>query len=510
MARDREREIVVTVKHAEVEVKVGSQAAVTAAFVNDATRRETIELFDEWLGRNEYVTPRLVKLLGRHLFHMLFDGDALSALTYAIDAERDRGGDNLPLRIQLAFQDHKDLARLPWEFMYWDRGSRAAPVYFGTEPLVSLCRFMELGKKRDELEIADGELRLLLVVSRPDPEQSKLHRVDETKVVEALETARSELARRDPPIAIKVEKLDVATAAALTECVRSYRPHIVHFIGHGQFKDGGGEIALVESDGVRVQWCPDERFAQYVTPNRTPAPLLVVLHMCQGAVVDFERSFRGMAPQLILRGVPAVVAMQYSIPDIDAQLFSAEFYRRLGEGLPVDAAVQSARFLMSAQTTRNARGFGTPVLYLHGIDGVIRQSKMSDGDARARDPSVPKPQSNVPSDPQANGSASSKAKPEPAAQSLDGVAERRDRPGGSTQLATAMKIQLWKVVMEEVKARNYDPQEASRAIGPITKLESLDAIRVEIEARISNGPVLEPFYELFVRMVGVFIAEKAS
>ena len=37
---------------------------------------------------------------------------------------------------------------------------------------LALCRYMELEEERADLELPEGELRILLVVSRPDPELS--------------------------------------------------------------------------------------------------------------------------------------------------------------------------------------------------------------------------------------------------------------------------------------------------------------------------------------------------
>jgi len=78
-----------------------------------------------------------------------------------------------------------------------------------------------------------------------------------------------------------------------------------------------------------------------------------------------------MAPRLVQKGVPAVIAMQYSIRDETAKLFADKFYRTLALGKPVDEAVQSARNLISIQIGPDRRDFATPVLYMRARDGVI-------------------------------------------------------------------------------------------------------------------------------------------
>jgi hypothetical protein len=76
----------------------------------------------------------------------------------------------------------------------------------------------------------------------------------------------------------------------------------------------------------------------------------------------------GMA--LSLAGVPAVVAMQYSISDPGAIAFSTTFYRALASGETVDLAVGLARReLYSARYP--AIEWAVPVLFLRSPDGRI-------------------------------------------------------------------------------------------------------------------------------------------
>jgi hypothetical protein len=78
-----------------------------------------------------------------------------------------------------------------------------------------------------------------------------------------------------------------------------------------------------------------------------------------------------MAPQLVRRGIPAVIAMRYSISDRTAILFSEEFYRPLAKGYPVDTAVSEARRAILQDIGRDKRDFGIPVLFMRAANGVI-------------------------------------------------------------------------------------------------------------------------------------------
>jgi hypothetical protein len=79
----------------------------------------------------------------------------------------------------------------------------------------------------------------------------------------------------------------------------------------------------------------------------------------------------GIAPHLVRRGIPAVIAMRYAIADSTAKLFADEFYRTLALGWPVDAAIQTTRNGISMEVGLDRRDFATPVLFMRARDGVI-------------------------------------------------------------------------------------------------------------------------------------------
>jgi CHAT domain-containing protein len=87
--------------------------------------------------------------------------------------------------------------------------------------------------------------------------------------------------------------------------------------------------------------------------------------------VSSQQVFAGIAPNVVRRGIPAVVAMQYSILDTTAKLFADEFYRTLALGWPVDAAIQTTRNAISMEVGLDKRDFATPVLYMRAKDGII-------------------------------------------------------------------------------------------------------------------------------------------
>jgi CHAT domain-containing protein len=153
---------------------------------------------------------------------------------------------------------------------------------------------------------------------------------------------------------------------AFLAAVGEYRPHLVHFMGHGQFHEqrGEGSLAFVDEHG-EADWVTDRDLAEGLRRLAEP-PRILVLHACEGARADFDENFAGVAPQLIRAGVQCVVAMQFAVTNQTATDFSREFYRRLAGHAEADRAVQSARLLIGDRVATDPRLLGIPVVYQHG------------------------------------------------------------------------------------------------------------------------------------------------
>jgi hypothetical protein len=153
-------------------------------------------------------------------------------------------------------------------------------------------------------------------------------------------------------------------------------------------------------------------------------PRLVFLHMCEGGVSQKDASslqaFSGFAPKLIHAKIPSVVAMRYPIKNESAKEFSLVFYSTLAEGGSVDEGVQEGRRKLDLY--RRSRLFGTPVLYMHSVDGLVLPRKVPPQTQTAGSPGTT-PSSRVLPDKAAEQQAAD-AGPEPASPAiLDQVIE---------------------------------------------------------------------------------------
>ena len=111
----------------------------------------------------------------------------------------------------------------------------------------------------------------------------------------------------------------------------------------------------------------------------------MLLNACEGARASLNDPFSGAAQSLVLKGIPAVIAMQFEVSDEAAIALASGFYAALADDYPVDAALTEARKAVFAAGC--AVEWGTPVLYLRAADGRIFDVKRTE--AQKVEPAAP-------------------------------------------------------------------------------------------------------------------------
>src|SRR5205807_94137 len=186
------------------------------------------------------------------------------------------------LRIQLSFEGKAaDLANLPWEYLYSPDTETSAGFFLATNVDLVLSHYMPLELAREALAPAESPLRILIIVSRP----LDLGPVLADSVIETIENLGEKFN-------IQINKLTEPTVARLLEILEDLQPHVVHFIGHGQFEkvDGRGQIALLDMQAKNALWIRDREFAEFFV-QRYAVPRLAFLQLCEGGAVDFTANF---------------------------------------------------------------------------------------------------------------------------------------------------------------------------------------------------------------------------
>ncbi len=295
----------------------------------------------------------LLKRLGDKFYQVLLPINIRSQLKATMaDAETSQCG----VRLRLVFES-PEVAKLPWEFLY----EESTNTFLANNTQTALSRYIDVPLQKRDLTITSLPLKVLLVISSPRNLTSLDTDGEEHLIQDAL-IKHIEEGR------IELDILREATMRNINQKLREKPYNVFHFIGHGGFDNDKSYIALVDEDG-KTKLLDDEGFANFFLGNRSLG--LAILNSCEGAAVSSNGIFTGIAPNLVQRGVPAVVAMQYPIFDNTAKIFADEFYRTLALGWPIDAAIQTTRNAISMEVGLNQPDFATPVLYMRAKDGMI-------------------------------------------------------------------------------------------------------------------------------------------
>ena len=301
----------------------------------------------------EQANQDLQKDLGNELYQALFPNQINARFQATIARAQ---GNQESVRLRLIFAS-PELAAIPWEFLY----KQDTNTFLGNNTETVVSRYINVPLLKRDIKAASLPLKVLLVISTPT-DLATLDVAGEEKLI------REALWKHIETGDIELDILQEATIRNINQKLREKPYNIFHFIGHGVFENNQGFIALEDNNG-KSKLLDDENFANFFLGDRHVD--LVILNSCQGATVSSNQAFSGTAPNLVRRGIPAVVAMQYSILDNTAKLFADEFYRTLALGYPVDAAIQSTRNAISMEVGLDKRDFATPVLYMRAKNGII-------------------------------------------------------------------------------------------------------------------------------------------
>jgi hypothetical protein len=323
--------------------------SATSTLDQDSTQSSWPQWLDQ-LGEI-FVPEETLTRVGTHLYRALFQGEVgrLWQDAQAVLAE----AEGVRLRLRLTIHPPQ-VAALPWESLRDPRSNRILAI----SDRITLLRTanqrdyllgVRLPKRRTPLTI------LLLAVETPDG--LAVH-----QEADGIETMLAPFTPQQIRLIRAEGRLDLHH---LRRLLQEHQPDVLHIMGHG------------EADGLLL-W-REERPHLY-TGSQVQAALeqneslrLVLLNACLAGKPDSQRPFSSVAQRLMQIGLPAVIAMQFSIEDQTAIHFASFVYEALLKGnCPgfVDSAVSAARSNLYIHDP-NQVGYITPVLWLNGADGQI-------------------------------------------------------------------------------------------------------------------------------------------
>ncbi len=253
---------------------------------------------------------------------------------------------------------HLDLAPLPWEYLRLDAASDIQPEgWLFLNDRITFRR--ESAGLKSCAPIHKDKLRV--VVASADPATSRYptlaHLDDEEAAIRGVLEANGILSSQ-------IYLLPSATVASLRNAIRRRKPHLLHFIGHGENSPSGGNLILMGSDSDSAFPLNADTLAEWLTDS----PInLVTLAACDTV---------GVADALTRSGVPNVVAMQAPLQDDLVVPFARNFYASLMQRQPVEAALAQTRVTLRG----TGAGWGVATLYSSATDGTLIASsgKVSD------------------------------------------------------------------------------------------------------------------------------------
>lgn len=332
---------------AESETDGNRSGYLAASFPDDALRTLITQLRADELDEDG------VTALGRQLFAALFLVDEVRGLFY-----RTQGAQNEGVGIRLKLRTAPDdtvVSAVPWEYLY--DPDRESPFVLQD---ISVVRYPQAAAKVPNLE-TKLPLRVLLTAAQPTD-------LPDALVDRELDAVLASLRERGLDASqIEVIEERHLTRSRLQGLLRQ-RFHVWHFAGHGGFSrdNKNGVLFFEDKAGQRdAVSAPELRVLLANSGVR-----LIVLDACESGSAMMA-PFRSIGPALTASSVPAVVAMQFKVPEESTTAFAGEFYAALAEGHPIDACVTEGRKAVMGATGLRRPDWGIPVVYTRAPDGVL-------------------------------------------------------------------------------------------------------------------------------------------
>jgi CHAT domain-containing protein len=318
----------------------------------DASILTTIE---DSVGKNIHRNAALIRRFGNDLFDAVFKRAVLTCYQLLRRA---------PLRIKLDLERNDvELLRIPWEFMF------DGEHFLSARPGMSMTRVVKGIRRRKKKNIT-GRLKMLTVISSPLDLPEYYH----PRVEAERQIIRQALPRTYAPDRMEMDFLEKASIVNIEKRLREEDCHVLHFTGHGIYSQKNRRCYLLLEDDLGTAERVDlDAFS--VLLSRHSSLRLVMLSCCQTTIAVGHRVLGELPALLLEKGIPAAIAMQYSVTDRSAAHLEKEFHTGICNGLPIDRALSNARRALLASGNAGLVDFGTPVLYSDAPDclRMIRQ-----------------------------------------------------------------------------------------------------------------------------------------
>lgn len=276
--------------------------------------------------RNPHGRLELLRAYGTRLYEKLF---ASPDVRRTWQEYRERSG-FLVLCVRI-HDDAAGLEALPWETLH------DGAEFIAGGATTEITRLPLKVRPQGAIPELNFPLRLFVFASCP-PKLPDHERLDVEAELEILLNAINDPVGQGK---LEMEWEDEARREILEGSLDGSGYHILHYTGHGVSPRNGGGLLFEDAEGRGKRISPDD-FLQSLDKAKGSLRLAVISG-CNTARTLYTGSFRDLARSILGRGVPAVVAMQFSLSDAGGLKFAEAFYPELIAGKPLELALNAAR-----------------------------------------------------------------------------------------------------------------------------------------------------------------------
>jgi tetratricopeptide (TPR) repeat protein len=295
--------------------------------------------------------------LGQALHQALFTGQLHDSWITAQGVAQNRQD---LLRLRIGMKDSR-LQQLPWEALH--AGTR--PLATGTDVIFSRYildrrqgHSVHLAKKNEP----EKPLKILMVIASPDDQERLELRQEVNHLQSELHPVGAE--DDDSLLDVQLKILEQPGRAELTQELDRGNYQVLHYAGHSNLGNAGGDLYLVSRQTGLSERLSGEDLAGLLVNNGIK---LAVFNSCKGGYSSSSEQGwqeRNLAQALVNRGVPSVIAMAERIPDHVAITFTQLLYRNLKKGQTIDLSLNRTRQGLISAYGSHQFYWALPTLYM--------------------------------------------------------------------------------------------------------------------------------------------------
>ncbi len=260
-----------------------------------------------------------LKILGHSIYNLVFQGELKG--TFEAWLEQFKGNPDLKMRLQLDIRT-PELVAVPWELMYTQK-------MFLIRRGVSIVRFISSEGRKDVTLNQDFKV-LIASAATAGPED-----FDEDAYVNPVKSIFENY--QIVPDWLKGQDTNYKN---LRDKCETQQYDIFHLVAHGTYAQNVGNIVIFNPEG-RPTTLESGDLGTFLKNSDVK---LAFLCSCETAKTSSENPFLGVAQNLIVAGIPSVLAMQYKFPQTqDAIEFAEAFYRGMQRYKNIEEAMEYAR-----------------------------------------------------------------------------------------------------------------------------------------------------------------------